>query len=160
MMIDEETFTTMDRIMLSMLAERAAEKAEQSMREYDCHLDSGQDSGPAFMMSTICCIIDDVAFRHHQDFVKIYEICVRPHLAVDRFMFDLRAMHDWEYSCAKKMVEDEVSLFWLTKLAASIATPACYVRRIIENAVDKHIHQSFKEFRLSEIAEAGGGYEI
>lgn len=155
MMIDEDTFTTMDRIMLSMLAERAAEKAEQSMREYDLHSGSSPD-----VMSTICCIIDDVAFRHHQDFVKIYEICVRPRLAVDRFMFDLRAMHDWEYSCAKKMVEDEVSLFWLTKLAACIDTPACYIRRIIENAVDKHIHQSFKEFRLAEISEAGGEYDV
>lgn len=155
MMIDEDTFTTMDRIMLSMLAERAAEKAEQSMREYDLHSGSSPD-----VMSTICCIIDDVAFRHHQDFVKIYEICVRPRLAWDRFMFDLRAMHDWEYSCAKKMVEDEVSLFWLTKLAACIDTPACYIRRIIENAVDKHIHQSFKEFRLAEISEAGGEYDV
>lgn len=155
MIVDEDMFTNIDRIMLSMLAERAAEKAEQSMREYDCHLNSSPD-----VMSTICCIIDDVSFKHHQDFVKIYETYVRPRLAVDRFMFDFRAMHDWEYSCAKKMVEDEVSLFWLTKLAASIDTPACYVRRIIENAVEKHIHQSFKEFRLSEIAEAGGGYVV
>lgn len=37
MIVDEDTFTNMDRIMLSMLAERAAEKAEQSMREYDLH---------------------------------------------------------------------------------------------------------------------------
>lgn len=155
MIIDEDTFTNMDRIMLSMLAERATEKAEQSMREYDLHSGSSPD-----VMSTICCIIDDVAFRHHQDFVKIYEICVRLRLAWDRFMFDLRAMHDWEYSCAKKMVEDEVSLFWLTKLATCIDTPACYIRRIIENAVEKHIRQSFKEFRLSEISEAGGGYEV
>jgi hypothetical protein len=155
MIIDEDMFTNMDRIMLSMLAAKAAEKAEQSMREYDLHSGNGPD-----IMSTICCIIDDVSFRHHQDFVKIYETCVRPRLAVDRFMFDFRAMHDWEYSCAKKMVEDEVSLFWLTKLAACIDTPACYVRRIIENAVDKQIHQSFKEFRLSEISEAGGGYEV
>lgn len=154
MIIDEDMFTNMDRIMLSMLAAKTAEKAEQSMREYDCHLNSSPD-----LMSTICCIIDDVSFKHHQDFVKIYETCVRPRLAVDRFMFDLRAMHDWEYSCAKKMAEDEVSLFWLTKLAA-IDTPACYVRRIIENAVEKHIHQSFKEFRLSEIAEAGGEYVV
>lgn len=155
MIFDEDTFTNMDCIMLSMLAERAAEKAEQSMREYDLHSGNSPD-----IMSTVCCIIDDVAFRHHQDFVKIYEICVRPRLAVDRFMFDLRAMHDWEYSCTKKMVENEVSLFWLTKLAACIDTPACYVRRIIENAVDKHIHQSFKEFRLAEISEAGGEYDV
>ena len=153
MIIDEDMFQNMDRIILSMLAERAAEKAEQSMREYDLHSGSSPD-----VMSTICCIIDDVAFRHHQDFVKIYEICVRPRLAVDRLTFE--AMHDWEYSCAKKMVEEEVSLFWLTKLAACIDTPACYIRRIIENAVEKHIHQTFKEFRLSEISEAGRGYVV
>lgn len=154
MIIDEDMFTNMDRIMLSMLAEKAAEKAEQSMRDYDM----SQDKSKSYM-PVICTIIDDVSFRHHQDFVKIYETCVRPRLAVDRFMFDLRAMHDWEYSCAKKMVEEEVSLFWLEKLA-DLWTPASYIMRIIENAVEKHIHQTFKEFRLSEISEAGGGYEV
>ena len=154
MIIDEDTFTNMDRIMLSMLAERAAEKAEQSMRDYDM----SQDKSKSYM-PVICAIIDDVSFKHHQDFVKIYETCVRPRLAWDRFMFDLKAMHDWEYSCAKKMVEEEVSLFWLEKLA-DLWTPAAYIKKIIENAVDKQIHRSFKEFRLAEIAEAGGGYVV
>jgi len=154
MIIDEDMFTNMDRIMLSMLHERAAEKAEQSMRDYDISQDKSKS-----IMPVICAIIDDVSFKHHQDFVKIYETCVRPRLAWDRFMFDLKAMHDWEYSCAKKMVEEEVSLFWLEKLA-DLWTPAAYIKKIIENAVDKQIHQSFKEFRLAEIAEAGGGYVV
>ena len=154
MIVDEDTFTNMDRIMLSMLAEKAAEKVEQSIREYDM----SQDKSKSYM-PVIYAMIDDVSFRHHQDFLRIYETCVRPRLACDRLMFDLRAMHDWEYSCAKKMVEEEVSLFWLEKLA-DLWTPAGYIKRIIENAVDKHIHQTFKEFRLSEIAEAGGGYVV
>ena len=154
MIVDEDMFANMDRIMLSMLAERAAEKAEKSMREYDLSQDKSKSYSPV-----ICAIIDDVSFKYHQDFVKIYETCVRPRLAVDRFMFDLRAMHDWEYSCAKKMVEYEVSLFWLEKLA-DLYTPASYIKRIIENAVNKRIHQTFKEFRLSEIAETGKGYVV
>lgn len=154
MIVDEDTFTNMDRIMLSMLAEVAAKKAEQSMREYDM----SQDKSKSYM-PVICAMIDDVSFRHHQDFVKIYETCVCPRLAVDRCTFDFKVMHDWEYSCAKKMVEEEVSLFWLEKLA-DLWTPASHIKKIIENAVDKHIHQTFKEFRLSEISEAGRGYVV